>query len=818
MKKILPLIILIFAVNLTSFGETRTASVSGDFNNPTTWGSNPAPVDGDDIIINSGVTVTLVGGFTTSGTFTMNGTASLEMNGFNFNVGSLAASGNAVINNAGAADNFNCGINNTSTAYTGRITGNVQFIKRGNGTLTFSSGASTLLYMDIQDGTLEVTGGTYNLTSNMSNRRALNVSGSTLILSGGTITSTNDYFVFGFGGSPGIGDISGGSLNAAELIIGWNATSTVSFSGGTHTFSSQVIHKDAGIGTLNLSSGTNLNSPLIRNNSNGSGTDGLIINLNAGGTIQTTSIAMQSSNGAGAHSTTLNLNGGAIIATASGNLFASPAGGGGGQSFPVTLNSAGTTINTAGNTCTLQVPILAGSGGNITLPGSGVLIFNAANTYTEQTFLSGAGTLRLGAPGVIADGASIVLNNASATFDMNGFSETLSSISGIGIIDNVSAGGTPTLTVGSGNATATFSGTVRNTSGKLGVTKTGSGSFTLSGGNNVVFGGAATVNAGTMVLVNTDNLASGTSTTTFSVAAGAILELNASTQAIHLGSTAAGGTVISGSGTVRKTGNQLLYLGDQGSSAYALNMNMSGGLIDIQAGTVRNGGWQGTVWTSNNSSMNIAGGATFDIWDGNDVFINSLSGAGTVAKGFTGTNTLIVGVNNGSGTFSGVIQAGSGVVNLDKRGTGTQTLSGTNTFTGNTTINAGTLELGGVNGNVAGNIVNNSILNLTQTQTTYHTISSIISGTGSVVSTAVNIGITGNNTYSGLTTINGGKFAISNNNALGSIASGTVVNNDGVLMILGSTYTIPAESLTLNDNATFRGSTGNTDIGTWTCQ
>ena len=1050
MKKTLAILILTCVVNILSYGATRTASVSGNFNNTTTWGGLSIPVNGDDIIINTAITVTLQGDFTTSGTFTMNGTATLQMNGFNFNVGSLSAAGNAVINNSGGASDFNCGVNNASTSYTGRFAGNVQLVKRGNGTLTFSAGTSTLLYMDIQNGTLQLTGGTFNLTGSMIHGRALNVN-ATFTMSGGTVTTASNYVVAGFNGvSNAIMNLSGtSSLNAVGLIIGWNSNNCiVNVSGGTHTFSSHIIHQDAGTGAqLNITGPTtSITSPLIRNYSNGSGVDDLTINLNSGA-LRTARIGMYSTIASGSHATNLNLNGGTIVATASNNLFEAVSGGGSNQSFLVTLNGVGSTINTAGFICNLQVPIVGGAGGDLTLSGGGTVICSAANTYTEQTVINDATTLRLGASGVIADGASILVNNANAVFDMSGFNETIGSISGIGIIDNVSAGGTPVLTTGGTNATSTFSGIIRNTTGKLGLTKAGTGTFTLSGGNNVTFGGIATVNAGTLVLVDTDNLAKGASTTTFNVASGAVLDLNANTQAIHLGSTVAGGTILAGSGTIRKTGNQFLYLGDQGSSAYAVNINLTGGLIDVQAGTVRNGGWQGTVWTLNKSSLNVAAGATFDVWDGNDVFIDALTGSGNIAIGIGATTVLNVGVNNGSGTFSGTILAGSGNIELVKTGTGTFMLSGANTYTGattvnggilqvannaalgtaaggtqinaggtldingsnlgqeafvlnggaiinngagqtqamerltvtansliggtgrwdvrnnglasagvtinngvtltkqgneqtffvnipvvnnglmvinsgthnienncltsgtgryiinasgtlaliaygagvnltnsvtvnngtlssynnaggnsiisgnvtitgtakvdnsvdfsisgiisgtgnltktnsgtltlsaintytgNTTINAGILELGGVNGNVAGDIINNSSLHLAQTTPTLAYVSSVISGTGTLVSTAVSVGINGNNTYSGLTTINSGKLSLSHNNALGSTASGTVVNNNAILIVYGNTYTFAAEPLTLNNNATFRGSTGNTDIGNWT--
>ena len=72
--------------------------------------------------------------------------------------------------------------------------------------------------------------------------------------------------------------------------------------------------------------------------------------------------------------------------------------------------------------------------------------------------------------------------------------------------------------------------------------------------------------------------------------------------------------------------------------------------------------------------------------------INGLSGTGTV-DGVSGTPTLTVGDNDATSTFAGVIKNTAGTLALIKIGSGTLTLSGTNSYSGSTLVNEGTLAL-----------------------------------------------------------------------------------------------------------------------------
>ena len=104
-------------------------------------------------------------------------------------------------------------------------------------------------------------------------------------------------------------------------------------------------------------------------------------------------------------------------------------------------------------------------------------------------------------------------------------------------------------------------------------------------------------------------------------------------------------------------------------------------------------------------------GQTLDLGGVNQTVI-SLSGGGIVTNSGPPAATL---TNQGpSSTFSGVIEDGGGQTSLAQNSAGnTLTLSGLNTYTGGTTIAAGTLQIGGAGllggGSYDGAIVNNGI-------------------------------------------------------------------------------------------------------------
>ena len=79
------------------------------------------------------------------------------------------------------------------------------------------------------------------------------------------------------------------------------------------------------------------------------------------------------------------------------------------------------------------------------------------------------------------------------------------------VVDTTNGSGLSTLTVGNGDATSSFGGVIRNSSGFLALLKTGKGTLILSGTDS--FSGGTTVNAGTLVAASSTALPDGTSLT-----------------------------------------------------------------------------------------------------------------------------------------------------------------------------------------------------------------------------------------------------------------------------------------------------------------
>jgi len=195
---------------------------------------------------------------------------------------------------------------------------------------------------------------------------------------------------------------------------------------------------------------------------------------------------------------------------------------------------------------------------------------------------------------------------------------------------------------------------------------------TIGGANTLTVAGATTVSSGSLVLQGPYNAAA------HAISNGAALELN-----VASGTRDYTTTSFSGSGTLRKTGAGTAQWGT-GAAAFALG---SGGLIDVQGGQLTGGSNGNEVWTNNLADLNVASGAVFNGVEAN-VRVDALTGTGTIRSGYPGAGyaNFTFGVDNGSGSFGGLLTDSSAAGNFVKTGTGTQTLTSANTYTGSTTL------------------------------------------------------------------------------------------------------------------------------------
>jgi autotransporter-associated beta strand protein len=549
----------------------------------------------------------------------------------------LVFSGTSTAGSAGITNTGSMAFFNGSTAGSATITNNNNLVFSGTSTagsasITTNSGGQSFIEGSASGGTA---------------RFILNGTG-VLDLSGLTTGGTTA------GSIEGAGSVFLGSNN---LAVGGNNLSTT-FSGviqdvGGFGGTGGSLTK-TGTGTLTLS-GANTYS--------------------GGTTVNAGTLAVSSDANLGAASGGLTFNGGTLQWGAS--FFSNRS---------ITLNAGGGTFDTQANIVTLLGGI-SGSGG-LTEVGTGTLVLGGNSTYSGATNVNG-GALVAGRPGAFSS-ASAFNVAAGAALDLAGSNETIGSLSGAGTVTSSSSIGLATLSIGADNTSTTFSGTINDGAGGISLTKIGTGTLTLTGANT--YSGGTTINAGTLAVSSDANLGAASGGLTFN---GGTLQSGASfgsSRSITL--NAGGGTFdtqanngnlsgdISGSGGLTKLGTGTLQLG--GNNTYFGSTNVNGGVLQATS----TGGF------SSASAFTVRSGAILDLNGWNET-IGSLSGTGNVTNSNINLATLTTGADNTSTTFSGTISDGAGGLALTKIGTGTLTLTGSNTYSGATTINGGTLEVDG---------------------------------------------------------------------------------------------------------------------------
>ncbi len=361
----------------------------------------------------------------------------------------------------------------------------------------------------------------------------------------------------------------------------------------------------------------------------------------------------------------------------------------------------------------------------ITIGGSnGAMILTTSTSFTSRlqigdggiTVAAGAGALTLGtttSQGVLLGANQTWSNNSSSLV-------SVTSLANNGV-------GTKTLTLsGTGTGGYSFTNVIGNGSSP-GITAIvvdyTTGTVQLKGGNT--FSGGLGIKGGQVILGQTGALGVGTVTMGYGGGSNAVSIMNNASsktyaapiflESTHTGTATIGTTLGSATFTGGVTGTHdlivdvigtanshvvtfstagLNYTGNltkNGARTLQLSAaNTFGGVALVNAGTLRldhvNALQNATLDTGTSGAQSV----TFNIAGNNTYNIGGLQGADALA---ISANTISVGSNNASTTFSEAISGTGG--NLTKVGSGTLTLSGANTYTGATTVSEGTLLIDG---------------------------------------------------------------------------------------------------------------------------
>jgi fibronectin-binding autotransporter adhesin len=447
------------------------------------------------------------------------------------------------------------------------------------------------------------------------------------------------------------------------------------------------------------------------------------------------------------------------------------------------------------------------SSGGLTKTGDGTLTLNRASTFTGGTTLS-AGVLRLGDNDAL--GGLVTLNGgtiASTTNAARAFANQLAI--GGNVTFGQAAGGTGALTFSS-TATNNLGGSRTLTT--LVDTKIdgaiGNGSIVKEGGTALILSNASnnfsglTINTGTVrfqtnALVNTLAGSSGT----LDLAGGTVTVSN-TTDTSTLSSTVsgAGNLTKAGASTLVVSGNNTGYSGTTTLTAGTLRAGsdtaLGTGTLALNGGIFASGS---SAARGLNNAVNIGGNVQF----GDATGTGNLTLSNTVNLG-GGTRTLTV-LNDT--LMRGVVSNGG----ITKEGAGTLQLSNAATSFGALTINAGQLairtnaavtQLAGSGGTL--DLAGASTLTVTSTGVS-NAIASAITGSGNLIKAGDGtLVLSGNNTYSGTTTISNGVVRMN--------SSGTAIG--GNVVIAGGTLNYQA---TVNDQiatgATMTMTSGAYDVG-----
>ncbi len=795
----------IFDISGTNSG-TSVQSLSGDagglvvLGNQTLTLTNAADTFSGSIAGAGGLTIgggteTLAGTNSYTGVTTIADGATLALSG----TGSIAAS-------SSVSDNGIFDISATSSgASVQSLSGGAGgLVMLGGQTLTLTNAADTFSGSIAGTGGLTISGGAETLAGTNTYTRATTIAGgATLALSGaGSIAASSGV------GDNGTFDISATTSGASVQSLSGSAgglvvlgSQTLSLTNASDTFSGNIV----GAGGLTISGGAETLGGA--NSYTGATTigGGATLALLGAGTIATSSGV--------ADNGTFDISG-----TISGAAVQSLSGGVGGS---VVLGNNTLELTSANG---IFGGSIGGSGGVTVSGGSETL--SGANAYTGATSVGTGGALALIGAGGIAASNGIADNGI---FDISGTpaGASVQTLSGAGVV----ALGNQTLALT--NAHDTFSGAIGGSGGLT----VGGGTETLTGANG--YGGATTIGAGATLALS----GAGAIAASSGIANNGIFDISGTPAGASVQTLSGAGIVALGNQTLALTNAHDTFSGAIGGSG---GLTVGGGTETLTGANGYGGattiGGGATLALSGTGSIAASSGiadyGTFDI-SGTPAgaSVQSLSGAGTVALG---GQTLTL--THAADTFTGGI-SGTGALIVSSGG---EALSGTNSYSGATTINsAATLALLGAgsiaassgiaaNGDfdISGTAAGASVQTLSGVGTValggqtlaltnaHDTFSGAIGGSGGLTVNGGSETLSGTNAYTGATSVGtGGALALS---GAGSIETSSVIADNGHFSIAGVTsgaslmslsgsglVALGTQNLTLtNANDTFAGSIG----------
>ncbi len=738
---------------------------------------------------------------TSTSSVTVNGTGSTWTNSATLDVGN---SGNGTLNiqASGAVSDTSATIAD-QTGSTGAV--NIA------GKNSMWTNSSSLTVGNSGDGTLDITGGTVADTS----ATIADQTGSTGLatVDGKNSTWTNSSsLTVGNSGNGTLMVINGGTVTNTDGTIadqtGSTGAATVDGTGGasTWTMTGDLTVGNSGNGTLMVLAGGAVSSVsgTIANQTGSTGT----VTVDGAGSMWTIAGAGSSLkvgvDGTGELDIT---NGGAVSALT--NVVAG-----------FDSGSMGTIkVDGAGSTLAASLLIIGDSGngfmnvtnGGVVTSDSGVIANFVPSNSSVTVDGTGSqwtisGTLMVGNTGngsmSITNGGAV--SNTDATIAGSPLSTSMVTVDGTGSTWTNSATlsvgdqGNGSMSITNGGAVSNTNGTIGNNAGSAGtVTVDGAGStWTNNGTFDVGFSGNGTLNitnGGTVTVTGFDARIAEQATSTSSV----IVDGSGSTWTIanelDVARNGTGTLTIQNGGTVNMTGS--------GRAAIGVNAGSNGTAIVDGAGSTwtdsadlwvggDNGGPGGTglLRIQNGGTVNVTGNMT--VWSTGTLEVGSyvlnapnLNFDGATLRTVASTN-FINNATIGSGgvtvdddgfvsTLSGVFTGPGG---LTKIGDGTIIISNANTYTGDTNINAGTLQ-------VDGSITSNTFVNAGGTLSGIGTITGNVTNSGNVSpgDSPGTLTITGNYTQNSTGTLT---IEVASETAHDLLQVGGAAGLDGTLQIL----------------------------------